>query len=247
MTAGISPDALKNTTRIRNAWQQILDRVRSTPGVKAAALDGIIPLSGDSEAIPYWTSNALEPPKDAPNAFLFTPTPGYLEAMKIPLLRGRFFTEHDRIGGAPVVVIDETLARRLFPDKDPVGSELSVQFVGRSRIIGVVGATKHRTLDEDSYAPPQPAIYISFLQFPDSFYVSHGNRNELVGANFAPPSSVVDAIKKRRSRAVQDEPVRRCRNHGTNYWRFHGAATGNRIPAGDFCGTGAGALRHWNL
>ncbi len=208
MTAGVSPDALKNTALIRNAWQQMLDRVRNTPGVEAAALDGIVPLTGDSQAIPYWTSSALEPPKDAPNAFLFTPTPGYLEAMKVPLLLGRFFNEHDRIGSAPVVVIDETLAKRLFPGKDPVGSELSVQFMGRSRIIGVVGPIKHRTLDEDTHAPPQPAIYISFLQFPDSFMSLTATGMSLLVRTSVPPPSVVDAVKKRVAGPAQDEPVR---------------------------------------
>jgi predicted permease len=208
MTAGVSPDALKNTALIRNAWQQMLDRVRNTPGVQAAALDGIVPLSGESQAIHYWTSTALQPPKDAPNAFLFTPTPGYLDTMKVPLRRGRFFDEHDRIGGAPVVVIDETLAKRLFQGKDPVGSELSVQFVGRSRIIGVVGAVKHRRLDEDAYESPQPAVYISFLQFPDAFMPLTATGMNLLVRTSVTPSSVLQAVKRRVAGPAQDEPVR---------------------------------------
>ncbi|MGH9583355.1 MAG: ABC transporter permease, partial [Bryobacteraceae bacterium] len=108
MTAGLPPKALKSPAYIRNAWRQMLERVRNTPGVQAAAIDGIVPLSGSSSQIAYWTTGESQPPKNAPMAFLFTPTPDYLQTMKIPLLRGRFFDEHDRVGNAPVTVIDET-------------------------------------------------------------------------------------------------------------------------------------------
>jgi hypothetical protein len=69
---------------------------------------------------------------------------------------GRFFTERDRVGSPSVIVIDERLAKRLFPSEDPVGKELSFQFVGRSRIIGAVGAIKHQTLDESAARLPNP-------------------------------------------------------------------------------------------
>jgi hypothetical protein len=81
------------------------------------------------------------------------------------LLRGRFFTGPDRIGNQPVIVIDQTLAKRAFPGKDPVGSEVSILFMGRVKIIGVVGATKHQALDEGVDEPPQPALYVRSYSF----------------------------------------------------------------------------------
>src|SRR5215472_9519539 len=78
LNASLPPKDLKSPANIRNAWEQTLDRVRNTPGVEAAALDSIVPLDGDTQTIAYWTTGEHDPPKDAPSAFLFTPTPDYL-------------------------------------------------------------------------------------------------------------------------------------------------------------------------
>jgi putative ABC transport system permease protein len=128
--------------------------------------------------------------------------------MKIPLRRGRFFTEYDRVGSAPVIVIDETLARKLFPDNDAVGNELSVQFVGRARIIGVVGNIKHRTLDENAYSVPEPTLYVPFLQFPDAFMQLTTTGMELLVRTSMNPESVVAAVKKSAIGPRRDAPVR---------------------------------------
>lgn len=207
MTAGISPKALKNPADIRNGWLQMLERVKNTSGVKAVTLDDAVPLSGDDEEIPYWTTAGSRPPKDAPMAFLFLTAPDYLQTMKIPLLRGRFFTKQDRAGSAPVIVIDQTLAKRLFPGKNPVGHELSMSIWGRPRIVGVVGTVKERTLDEDAYAPPQPAIYAPLLQLPDSFMALTATGMNLLVRTSVNPLSTVQALKKSVAGPMRDEPV----------------------------------------
>jgi putative ABC transport system permease protein len=89
--------------------------------------------------------------------------------MKIPLFKGRFFTDEDRVGSQNVIAIDEIMAKRIFPHLDAVGRDLSVQFLGRFRVIGVVGAIKHQSLDENANSSQQPAVYIPILQFPDEF------------------------------------------------------------------------------
>jgi putative ABC transport system permease protein len=208
MTVALPPKDLNDGTRIRNGWQQTIERVRNAPGVEAVALDSVIPLSGDSQGAEYWMSAAPEQPTNAPIAFLFTPTPDYLRVMKIPLLRGRFFTEQDRVGSEPVIVIDETLAKRSFPGADAVGRELSVHFVGRARIIGVAGNIKHRTLDENAHAAPQPAIYAPLLQFPDAFMqLTTAGMNLLVRTSMN-PASALDAVKKSVIGPGRDAPVR---------------------------------------
>ncbi len=208
MTVGLSPKAVSNPTLLRTAWKQILDRVRSTPGVEAATLDSLGPLSGDNQSVAYWATAETSAPKNAPFAWLYTPTPGYLQTMKIPLLRGRFFNEQDRVGTQPVVVIDETLAKRLSPGKDPVGSELSLQIVGRVRIVGVVGAIKHLALDEDAHGPPEPALYLPFLQFPDEFMSLTQSGMDLLVRTSMPPMSVVQAVKHSVWGPTRDQPVR---------------------------------------
>jgi len=208
MTVGLSPEAVSSPALMRNAWRGILERVQSTPGVKTAALDSLVPLDGNSQKLAYWTTPETAAPKNAPMAWAYSPTPDYLRTMKIPLLRGRFFTAQDRVGNQPVIVIDETLAKRVFPGKDPIGSELSIQLLGRARIVGVVGAIKHQSLDEDAYGPPEPAIYVPFLQFPDELMsMTQSGMNLLVRTSIS-PISVIQAVKQSVLGPTRDQPVR---------------------------------------
>jgi predicted permease len=208
MTVGLRPGDMASPQDIRNGWQQTLDRVRNTPGVEAASLDSVLPLSGDSQNLPYWTGSSPTPPKDAVNAFLFTPTPDYLKVMKIPLLQGRFFTDHDRNGNEPVMVIDQALSKKLFPHDDVVGKQISVQFLGRVRVVGVIGSIKHETLDEDAYTAPRGAIYLPLLQFPDAFMSLTATGMDLLIRTSMSPNLAAEVIKKNILGPSRDAPVR---------------------------------------
>jgi len=107
--------------------------------------------------------------RDNPITYAFEVTPGYLSAMGIPLLRGRGFEARDRAGAPPVAIINQTIARRYFPDEDPIG-----QRIGRpgspvgewGQIVGVVGDVKDGVvapLDGDGGVPQ---IYVPFAQNP---------------------------------------------------------------------------------
>jgi predicted permease len=208
MNTALPPKDLKDPSIIRKGWEQTLDRVRSTAGVQAAALDSIVPLSGDTQNIAYWTTNEIQPPKNALSAFLFTPTPGYLQTMRIPLLQGRFFTQQDRLGSEPVIVIDETLATRHFSQQNPLGQELSVQWLGKARIVGVVGAIKHNNLDESVHQAPRPAIYLPFFQIPDSFMQMTTAGMSLLVRSSRNPVSMLQAVKNSAVGPARDAPVR---------------------------------------
>ncbi len=208
MEVALSPKVTGNPIGIRNAWKQILERVRSAPGVQAAALDSLVPLDGSNQQVAFWTSSESIAPKNAPNAELYTPSPGYLQTMKIPLLRGRFFTDQDRLGSQPVTVIDETLAKQAFRGEDPIGKALSIQFMGRVQIIGVVGAIKHQSLDEEAFGPRQPALYAPFLQFPDQFMPLTSAGMNLLVRTSASPLSVINAVKQSVLGPTRDQPVR---------------------------------------
>jgi putative ABC transport system permease protein len=208
MNTALPPKDLKNPSIIRNGWEQTLDRVRSTPGVQAAALDSIVPLSGDTQNIAYWTTGEIQPPKNALTAFLFTPTPDYLQTMRIPLLHGRFFTQQDRVGSEPVIVIDETLAAQQFSQQNPLGHELSVQWLGKARIVGVVGAIKHSNLDESVHRAPRPAIYLPFFQIPDSSMQMTTAGMSLLVRSSQNPFSVLQAVNNSAVGPARDAPVR---------------------------------------
>jgi hypothetical protein len=75
-----------------------------------ASFNSPVPLRGDDSTIGYWVGSTAPSGKDVPMAEMYVPTPDYLRTMRIPLLRGRFFTEQDKLGDEPVVVIDDLLA-----------------------------------------------------------------------------------------------------------------------------------------
>ena len=89
----------------------------------------------------------------------------YFETMGIPVSRGRGFTADDHAGAPPVVVINETLATRMFGDEDPIGRQLRLgpsSPVRRATVIGIVGDLRHQRLD----VAPAPEVYINYLQGP---------------------------------------------------------------------------------
>ena len=98
-------------------------------------------------------------------SFLTVASHRYFEAMGIPLRAGRGFQDEDRMGGAPVVLVNDVLARRQWRGADPVGSRLTVRWNGRpitAEVVGVVGSALHRALDRE----PEPEVFMSSEQQP---------------------------------------------------------------------------------
>ena len=111
----LSPSILTDAGRTRAAWQDLVDRAGLVPGVEAVAMIDTVPMRDGSNPIGYRTSPAAVPQSEQPLVLANCTTPGYLHVMGIPLRRGRFLTDQDRLGGQPVVVIDEVMARQAFP------------------------------------------------------------------------------------------------------------------------------------
>ena len=165
---GLSPAMTSTPAGTRAAYEQLLERIRQVPGVEAADITNIVPLSGEDNGGPFWIGSAQPASlQEAPHALYFWTGPDYLKAMAIPLLQGRFFTTADQAGSAKVVVIDSALAQTFFPGRNPLGQTLTVAHWGAARIVGVVGHVRHWGLDDPgTYNPRQ--IYIPVYQLPDS-------------------------------------------------------------------------------
>jgi predicted permease len=165
----ISPASLTTPARMRAAWQAVLDQTRNTPGVQAAALADIIPMRDGENVLPYSTAPIANPADASSFALASTVTPGYLAVAQIPLRAGRFFTDDDKLGGAPIVVIDENLARHAFGTTNVVGRRLYVPNLNiePSLIIGVVGHVRHWGLAGDDQSRVHDQIYYPFAQVPD--------------------------------------------------------------------------------
>ena len=143
-----------------------LDAVRSVPGVTTAAFTSQLPLSGDSDI--YGARFEGDAPEIGYPVYRYAVTPGYFEALRIPLRRGRFLDEQDAKKAPPAIVISESLARRRFPNQDPIGNRLRVG--GNDgpmfTIVGVVGDVKQMSLALNDSG----AVYTTTTQWqwPDS-------------------------------------------------------------------------------
>jgi MacB-like periplasmic core domain len=121
--------------------------VQNTPGIEASGLTDVLPLEGDRSWGVVGVGQEYER-GHYPEAFVRIVSNGYFKTMGIPLLAGRDFTEHDNDSSEKVIIINDTLARRLWPGQDPVG-QMVTQDDGR-RVVGVVGGVRHVTVEQES-------------------------------------------------------------------------------------------------
>ena len=157
---------------IRAAFREFDSKVASLPGVHAVSQTwGAIPFSGDDEQL-FLLEGQAKPANDNDMnwAIDYIVEPGYLQAMGIPLQRGRFFTAHDNENSPPVVVIDDVFANKYFPGKDPIGKRIQInRFPQLAEIVGVVGHVKQWGLDSDDTQSLRSALYIPCDQMPNDF------------------------------------------------------------------------------
>jgi putative ABC transport system permease protein len=147
-------------------YAQLMERLRSNPGVESVGLVSILPLSGDNTDVGFLIEGRPLPTnrEEANAADYRSITPGYLDAMGISLLRGRRLADTDRPGAPLVALINETLARRYFPNEDPIGKRITTDGPGSewTTIVGVVADVHHRGPAQ----PVRPELYLPFEQVP---------------------------------------------------------------------------------
>ena len=167
------PNATYRTTAEATRFcEHLLRNLRATPGVRAAGaalswpfnVDGLTPLETDrKQGLPM---------EQLPRAATFQVSPGYFDALGIPLLRGRMFDDHDQPGSLPVTVISDQMARTYFAGEEPIGKRIRLRYVDQPTpaepwltIVGMVGSTRsvrYNQIAWDKY----PAVYTSFFQRP---------------------------------------------------------------------------------
>jgi predicted permease len=151
----------------RAFYRALLDRVRALPGVDSAGAITGLPLTGVGWSGTATVDTQAVPEKDTtPEVDQRPITPGYLEAMSIPLVRGRYFNESDNETAQPVAIVDETLANRYWPNEDPIGKRIHPGGRGSKRpwftIVGVVRHVRYRTLE----SPSRTEFYWPYAQTP---------------------------------------------------------------------------------
>ena len=145
--------------------QQLRTRLGVLPDVQSVAIANDLPIRGnDSSNFPIIEGHPTPAPHERILTGVHVISPGYFRAMGIPLLKGRELTERDNQNAPPVMVINETAARRLWPGDDPIGKRLMFGSDNSPwiEVIGIVGDVKHDGLHEDA----GPHVYGSHLQVP---------------------------------------------------------------------------------
>ena len=153
--------------------RQVVDRLRAVPGVVSAAAVGALPMSGFKEETRFETARgAADTTAPSPRAVLNASTPGYFATLGIPLLQGRDFEERDRIGAPAVVIVNDRLARRHFPDGNPIGARITLQD-STYTIVGVVGSVRH----EGPWREAAPEVYVPLARSPQAelFFVARSS------------------------------------------------------------------------
>ena len=158
----LPPSKYANEQEQTAFFQQLMERLNNSPGVVAAGAVLSLPLTGAEESTNLFIEGRPKPPAEQrPEADYTVVTPEYFRALAIPLLRGRPFSDRDTKDAPGVIIINEALARRYWPNEEPLGTRLTVGFEKAPReIIGVVGSVKQSTLSVDA----RPAMYLPHLQ-----------------------------------------------------------------------------------
>ena len=144
-------------------YEEVIERLRRTPGVRNASAVSSLPMSDDgmAMALPFTVEGQMPPRGEDPLADVRIVAPGYFETMGIRLLDGRFLDERDAETGPRTSVINETMARRYFPDRSPIGQVVQNPH-GRSEVVGVVADVRAQGLD----AEPKKQVYLPLRQSP---------------------------------------------------------------------------------
>jgi putative ABC transport system permease protein len=171
-------------------YKDVTDRIAALPGVKAAGITSVLPLSDNFDGRGVIVEDQPRQRGQEISADLYVTTPGYLRAMESPLVKGRLITEQDTTDAAKVALINTTMATQLWPNQDPLGKR--IKFPGNDKnpqpwrtVVGVVSDVAQYALD----TKPPMQMYLPHAQFPTSV-------NNIVVKTESDPLSMVAAVRR---------------------------------------------------
>jgi len=202
MRTSLAGSNYATTRQVETLARNVLQRIDALPGVQAAGLALMMPTQGGADLPLRIEGRALKAGDQYHGDEQWRViTPGYFEAFQIPLVRGRFFTDRDRPGASPVVVINAAMAKKYWPGQDAIGQRITIghglgpEFEDPTReIVGIVGDVRENGLDSD----PPPVMYVPWYQMSDGL-TRLGN--SLVPASWivrsaAPTTALTSEIQK---------------------------------------------------
>jgi putative ABC transport system permease protein len=199
LTMGISLPPAKYATgpQLIAFYEETLEGVRNLPGVTSAAISSALPVNPSRFTPVLIEGQPAVPIGQRPVLNVQTISPDYTRTLRVPLIRGRVFNGHDDAQAAPVAVVNQALARRFWPNKNPIGKKI---WLGRRtascEVVGVVGDVKNVALATE----PQPEILLPFPQLPWAAL-------NLSVRTTGDPHSLISAVRKQILAIDRDQPV----------------------------------------
>lgn len=190
MNVGLPGIKYPQPANIISFYKQATDRIATLPGVKAAGLTSVLPLSGNFDGRGLAVEDHPKPRGEEISVDLYVTTPGYLQAMEIRLLKGRLIGEQDTVDSMKIALINRNMAEQLWGEEDPLGKR--IKFPGSERnpqpwrtIVGVVEDVSQYALDKK----PPMQMYLPHPQFPTSF-------NNIVVKTAGDPTAMIAAVRQ---------------------------------------------------
>ena len=201
MNIGLPGVKYPKPENIVSFYKQATDRIAALPGVKAAGITSVLPLSDNFDGRGLAVEDYPKPRGEEITVDLYAVTAGYLQAMEIPVRHGRAITDGDVTNSAFVALINQTMANDLWPNQDPIGRR--IKFPGSDKnpqpwrtIVGVVSDVSQYSLDKK----PPMQIYLPHSQFPTSF-------DNIVVKTENDPTSVLAAVRREILAVDKDQAI----------------------------------------
>jgi putative ABC transport system permease protein len=211
LTAGVDlPTKEYDSDRAVTFYETLLARVRTVPGVRAAGAVGDLPVAG---GFSIWSilidGMGMRSVADAPSAMPQQVTPDYFAAMRIPLVRGRTFAATDREGAPLVAVVNETMARTLWPKRDPIGGTIRMlnDSAPPATVVGIVKDVRSSGFQGEV----PPTMYFPHAQAKSSAYYAPTSMSLVVRTD-GDPLAVAGAVRAAVRALDRNVPVRRVRS-----------------------------------
>jgi putative ABC transport system permease protein len=229
MQIALPPSKYAQPFQVNGFYRQLLEGLRRLPGVEYAGLVNRLPLGGAAQTGGVAFEGGTPAVSELNNVDWRTASPGYFQAIGIPLVRGRFFTETDTADGQRVGLIDEQIARRVWPNQDPIGKRFRLGNAALgfpwTTVIGVVGHVRHDGLDVDR----RPQVYWNYLQRLQPRLV-------VVIRTVGNPLALASAVQRQVREVDPDQPVYNLRTMEDVVFRSVSQRWFNTVLLGLFAG-----------
>jgi putative ABC transport system permease protein len=196
MQIQLPPAKYRTPQQMLAFYHQAIEQTETLPGVQAAAISSALPVVPMRMSPVLFEGQPELPLPQRPIVSIQAVSPDYARVLRVPLLRGREFTEHDDAQAARVVIVNQTLARRFWPNQDPIGKKVWAGRQAAAQVVGVFGDVKNLDLAAD----PNPEVFLPFPQLPWALL-------NLSVRTTTDPASLLPAVRRQISQIDKDQPI----------------------------------------